>query len=554
MAIRKGLQWSDSQKRFLGHTTYGIRADREELPLAKNAIVYMIHGVNHKFSFPIAFHFIESLNGQEKVNLLTTIINKITACKARVLSVTFDGLFSNTTMCELLGVNFDMSDFKPFFVLPGDSRKIYIMYDPSHMVKLARNCVANNSSLIDSDNLRIKWNYFVALEDFRVNKGFIHTHKMNKKHIQWKNFKMNVRVAAETLSNSVANSMQYLMCQGFPEFAKSDATIQFIRFVNDVFDVLNSSETSKSVDNKFKNPITLAIDYFKTLKLPKGIVIVKSRTRTAFKGFITNMVNLRCIFEECVKTHLLPSLPTQIFSQDPLESFFGRIRPMGGCNGNPTAEQFCSAFRRLVFNRDIKSAEYNCSDSSSLNILSISSSQKRKRTEKGPDEFEPTSRMSKGNYVLGQLEKVSIANIALSIEKKIETQCRFNCEKCLAIFSENAVMRITLSSDSNTYSTPCQTTFDVCSLAHKYVYNLTKDASYKYDDLLQDIFGEFDLRDAYSGTSFENHEDHKYYCVKYIAEEYIRMQANYIARAVTLKENKILIGNKFRKLANAINQ
>lgn len=46
IAIRKNLQWSDSQKKFLGHTTYGIRTDREELPLAKYAIEFMLHGVN----------------------------------------------------------------------------------------------------------------------------------------------------------------------------------------------------------------------------------------------------------------------------------------------------------------------------------------------------------------------------------------------------------------------------------------------------------------------------------------------------------------------------
>lgn len=231
MSTRKNLQWSDSQKRFLGHITYGARAGPIDLPLAKQAIVYMVHGINFKFSLPIAFHFIETLNGEEKVELLTEIIGKITQCGARVLSVTFDGLISNVTMCDILGASFDLKDFRPYFYLPGSDRKIYIIFDPSHMIKLARNCIANNPFLMNKDKMTIKWEYFVTLEEFRTKKGFIRTHKLNKKHIQYKNFKMNVRLAVETLSDSVANSMQYLKTQGYGEFEESSATIEFTRYV-----------------------------------------------------------------------------------------------------------------------------------------------------------------------------------------------------------------------------------------------------------------------------------------------------------------------------------
>lgn len=567
MAIRKNLQWNDSQKKFLGHTTYGVRMDREDLPLATQAIVYMVHGINFKFSFPIAFHFIQSLNGEEKVALLSEIIGKITECGARVLSVTFDGLISNVTMCNVLGASFDLDDFRPYFSVPGDKRKIYIIFDPSHMIKLARNCVANNSFLMNKDQLRIEWNYFETLEEFRNKRGFIRTHKLNKKHIQYKNFKMNVRLAVETLSNSVANSMQYLQSQGYKEFVESSATIEFIRFVNDVFDVMNTSETSELSGNIFKNPISpaneqtifsyfdKAFNYFKTLKLPKGKVIVTTRTRTAFKGLMTNMVNFRYMYEECVKTNLMPNFPTQCFSQDQLESFFGRVRSMGGCNRNPTAEQFCSAFRKIIINRDIRSAECNCRDNLSLDILSVSSAPRKRANLEPVPVFEQTSsKKIKKEHVFGDLEKVSIAHIAATIETKIEMQCRFNCELCLAIISRIASRRVAQSSLSSIALNPCQTTFEVCCLAHKHVQKLSKDASYTYDGVLKDIFDEFDLSKAYPGISFEDHEDHKYYYIKYIAEEYIRMHANYIARSVTLNEHTILYGNRLTKVAQFHNQ
>lgn len=348
----------------------------------------MLHGVSVNFSIPIAFYFIQNWTSLEKAELLKHIIGVVASCGARVLSVTFDGLISNVTMCESFGASFDVNDMRPYFVLPGDDRKIYIILDPSHMLKLARNCVANNITLIDGNKLRIKWKFFEALENFRVNKGFVLTHKLTKKHIQFRNFKMNVRLAAETLSNSVANSMGYLQNKGYKEFAKSSATINFTQILNNIFDVMNTSGTNEMKENVFKNPITSesaqhifayfdgAINYLKALKLPNGRIIVKSALRTAFKEFIANMTNFRSIYMELVETNLMNSLPTQMFSQDQLESFFGRIRSMNGCNTNPTVEQFCSAFRRTVVNNDIKcSNNGNCDDS--LDILNVSSTTQR---------------------------------------------------------------------------------------------------------------------------------------------------------------------------------
>lgn len=569
MSIRKHLQWSDSRKKFIGHTNYGFRPECEELPLANNVIVFMLHGVNVKFSIPIAFYLIETLKSEEKVELLKEILGAVAACGARVLSITFDGLSSNLAMCELLGANFNLNDFKPHFVLPNHERKIYILLDPSHMLKLARNCVANNAYLIDENNSRIKWKYFETLEHFRVNKGFTLTHKLNKKHIQFKNFKMNVRVAAETLSNSVANSMNYLMNCGHKEFAKSTPTIRFIQFVNNVFDVMNTSATNRTKENLFKNPISpqnekeifayfeKAIEFFKKLKLPNGTLLVESRTRTAFRGFIANMINLRCIYEEYVETNLMSNLPTQMFSQDHLEAFFGRIRSLNGRNENPTAEQFSSAFRKIVVNNDIRSTNGNCHDS--LDILSVSSARQKVITavvnESTIAKYEGVSnKRDKINNVPGELEDASIAHTALLIERKMEDQCRFNCELCLEFFSQKASMRIGQSSPSDLTSMPCQSVHDICSLAHKYVDILTKDASYTYDQLLADVMREFDIDLAFNGASFEGHESHKYYCIQYVAEEYIRVHATYVAKKATLNEHKILIGARYKKMAHFLGQ
>lgn len=51
---------------------------------------------------------------------------------------------------------------------------------------------------------------------------------------------MNVKLAAQTLSSSVANAINYLDKEGYAEFQGSSATVEFIYIIDKVFDMLNA--------------------------------------------------------------------------------------------------------------------------------------------------------------------------------------------------------------------------------------------------------------------------------------------------------------------------
>lgn len=573
MSTKQHLQWSDCQKKFLGHITYGFRPDGAVIPLANNVIVFMLNGVNVEFTLPVAHYFIRSLLAEEKLRLLQDIIKAINACGVRVLNVTFDGLPSNFTMSQLLGASFTETNFKPYFFLPNDNRKTFITVDPSHMLKLSRNYIGN-STLVDENGAKIEWSYFEKLEEFRTDREYTLTHKINKKHMHWKNFKMNVRLAAETLSNSVANSMQYLLDTGHQEFANSSATIRYIQYINDIFDIMNSNKKTIS-PNIFKNPINpqtadkifayfdKATGYLRKMKLPDDTYVVHSRKKTGFLGFIINMSNLQSMYNEIVGSEIMDSLPTHRFSQDILESFFGRIRSCLGYNDNPTVQQFGAAFRRIVVTNDIKSSEKaNCEDALSLDILSVSTRRPnhnvdRNEHHRNPPETEPVNanksdRIETNEFELNDLEARSVAQLAGIIEDKIAEKARFSCAECRKIFSEND--KITHSSRSGLTTIPCQTTFDICCSAKKHIDKLTTDSSYTYADLLNETTNELDYKTAFSKTNFEGHDDHKRYFISFIAEEYIRAQANYIAKKVTLQEQQILLGNRAKKIRQSKGQ
>lgn len=115
-------------------------------------------------------------------------------------------------MCRQLGANLNIfaEDFKPYFENPVNGSKIFIIIDNCHAEKLVRNTLGNKGVIYDDNGGRIEWKHFVDLENFSQ-KHDLRTHKLNKKHIEFKSSIMNVRIASETLSNSVADSMEFLM-------------------------------------------------------------------------------------------------------------------------------------------------------------------------------------------------------------------------------------------------------------------------------------------------------------------------------------------------------
>lgn len=98
MYIRKQVFLCNQTQQYLEYVTYGNKGDT--LEIATQALVFMLSDINQYFEFPLAYHFISSLNATEKANLLTEIIEKITEQDVRVINVTFDGYASNGPMCE----------------------------------------------------------------------------------------------------------------------------------------------------------------------------------------------------------------------------------------------------------------------------------------------------------------------------------------------------------------------------------------------------------------------------------------------------------------------
>ncbi|CAB3990496.1 Hypothetical predicted protein [Paramuricea clavata] len=282
---------------------------------------------------------------------------------------------------KLLGAKLDVDDLDPSFVHPADSnQKIHVVLDVCHMLKLVRNTLATQKIITDGNFGNIRWELIEELHKIQDEEGLRLGNRLRGAHIQWAKQKMKVNFAAQTISESVADAIEFCdLVLEIPALHDSAPTVKFIRIFDHLFDIFNSrnpygkhykSPLRESNKQAWQPFLTEAMQYISTLTDSCGTPMVKTKQKTGFLGFLVAIKRIECLFNKLVRntnvsmTYLL----TYKQSQDHLELFFAAIRLSGGWNKNPTATQFMAAYKRLLLRHEV-SASGNCTALDATNIL-----------------------------------------------------------------------------------------------------------------------------------------------------------------------------------------
>ncbi len=320
---------------------------------------------------------------------------KLYEVDAEVVSVTFDGCSANLAMACSLGCKLHCQEPVTSFVHPADtSLLVYVILDPCHMLKLMRNLLADKGTVLNATADEIKWDFLIKLEQLQKREGLRLGNKLTQRHIKWDKQKMKVNVAAQTLSSSVADALDFCkldLC--LTEFSGCDATVFYIRVIDCLFDLLNSrnpfakgfkAPLRTSNVHVWKPFVSEAKSYLWNLRLADGTRVAESNRKTGVIGFITSLTSIVGLFDKLVNNATAPLkyLLTYKFSQDHIELFFCAVRGRGGWNNNPTARQFIAAYKQLLMHNDIKRVSTgNCVPQESFELLHISSRLERREDE-----------------------------------------------------------------------------------------------------------------------------------------------------------------------------
>ncbi len=91
----------------------------------------------------------------------------------KVWSVTADGTAVNINTFEILSCQFsgNYESIKSSFENPKTKKDVFVILDPCHMLKLARNALADMGSFIDGDGNVIRWKHIEELQNIQEQEG-----------------------------------------------------------------------------------------------------------------------------------------------------------------------------------------------------------------------------------------------------------------------------------------------------------------------------------------------------------------------------------------------
>jgi len=130
------------------------------------------------------------------------------------------------------------------------------------MIKLVRNTLSDKLILRYEDDI-ISWQDIIAVQEIQESEGLNTGTELKKKHILYNNSKMNVSLAAQTLSDGVNAALKFCS-KHFPDkFQNAEETSKFCSTMNDAFNILN---VRSKFAKKKKYNLPLNDDNFNELK------------------------------------------------------------------------------------------------------------------------------------------------------------------------------------------------------------------------------------------------------------------------------------------------
>lgn len=234
ISIRKGLCYDAFYDEIMGYIDDGNKKDNI---VGKYIVLFMIRGLFSNWKYIISYYVTEKpINGEKLKKIVNENIDYCHSVGLNVRNLTCDQGSNNRCCYDRLNITPE----KPYFY--HNSKRIYGIYDPCHLIKSARNTLLKKN-VTCPDGL-VTWKCLEELYEAEKNNVTKMTHKLTFKHIRPNNWqKMKVKYATQVFSHTVsaavktAFEMDVFSTESAP-YALS--TAKYLEFMNHLFDCLNS--------------------------------------------------------------------------------------------------------------------------------------------------------------------------------------------------------------------------------------------------------------------------------------------------------------------------
>ncbi|KAK3910961.1 Transposable element P transposase [Frankliniella fusca] len=226
-------------------------SDKEiERTIASKVMVYMVKGVTNGLKDVVATYAVGNMSAVQMKIWTWQVVGALERSGIAIVAFVCDGSSTNRAFIQ---------SHKPASSHPSGTvfdtvnkcarhRKLFFLSDVPHLLKTIRNCFLNSRwdnkrsrRKMVKNNSRISWDYIVKLYESKRGKTLRKSFKLNPMNVFPDSYaRMKVKYAGQVLSKTVSLD---LLSQGWPEVKE---TALFIDKVNDWFDCLNGAHSAIS--------------------------------------------------------------------------------------------------------------------------------------------------------------------------------------------------------------------------------------------------------------------------------------------------------------------
>lgn len=302
------------------------------------------------------------------------------------------------------------------------------------------------------------------------------------------------------------------------------------------------------IDSYIKN---LVLYVFKGLTVKEVNLWASYSCGVGAKGLCITLESVLNLHQDYVATGELDFLLAYKLSQDHLETFFSKVRAMGGFNPNPNVVHFCAAYKKLLIHNQIRpSLHGNCEEDKDCEILWVSSDQQSSQCteETGPVEESPMEIDDLPDLP----EEVNhiVIYIAGFVERRILQKMRCDiCPKqiynCEAVHGDLIQAKTTIK-----LHYPREDTHKLCQTLEK-ILRKTEISTHTYTRISQTFFSTVDINDYFKTVEFgHTNSCGKQFVMNKLVDTFLCVRLKEIEKRMKPRN----VRGKFKRMLNLMGQ
>ncbi|XP_011057635.1 PREDICTED: uncharacterized protein LOC105147948 [Acromyrmex echinatior] len=470
MRLRPHLFYNLTRDKIVGFHDTGTEKRRT---LARKVLVIMACSLVGDWEQPIAYYF---HSNTYHTDILKDLIFQV-IIRLKSINVTVHVLITNTSptflrLSRLLGISAE----RPSFLV--NNERVFFVFDVTRLMRTTRNVFR-----IHDFRFREKRASWTDIELFFRRDSQMRlplAPKLSLSHLEPKGCqKIETKYAVQIFSGSIAAGLSAHIASGELPL-EMIGTMELIHNFDQLFDILNSSASTKSNTKNFEQTFTgnmhemsflqQTLDFLKSIKVVdrNGTCIKSIKCFDHWQITINAVIQLWNVLQQ----HQLPSLCTRRLNLESIERVFRSIRRQSGNRIRPTPILFTYAFKNLVSKHFL---EHSSGGDSAVNGQKIL---KRIETASTPSASSLANEVPPATQVVLNISATNYRNIDLRLPERsaFKRVCEFLLNECLLVHinCNICIAYATKESNSSSRDTSSSFHFYVSSLEDTFMRNFEK--------------------------------------------------------------------------------